>query len=58
MLYEYAPVTERGSFKCSDNLVNKIYDVAKYTFHLNTREFFIDGIKRDRWIWSGDAYQS
>jgi hypothetical protein len=26
--------------------------------HLTTREFFIDGIKRDRWIWSGDAYQS
>ena len=58
MLYEYAPVTERGSFKSSDKELNKIYDVAKYTFHLNTREFFIDGIKRDRWVWSGDAYQS
>jgi len=58
MLYEYAPVTERGSFKSSDTELNKIYDVAKYTFHLNTREFFIDGIKRDRWVWSGDAYQS
>ncbi|TBO42674.1 alpha-L-rhamnosidase-related protein [Pedobacter kyonggii] len=58
MLYEYAPVTERGSFKSSDEELNKIYDVAKYTFHLNTREFFIDGIKRDRWVWSGDAYQS
>ncbi|HRG94393.1 MAG TPA: trehalase family glycosidase, partial [Chitinophagaceae bacterium] len=23
-----------------------------------TREFFVDGIKRDRWVWSGDAYQS
>ncbi|MDB5246087.1 MAG: alpha-L-rhamnosidase [Segetibacter sp.] len=58
MLYEYLPVEDRGSFRCSDEQVNKIYDVAKYTFHLNTREFFIDGIKRDRWIWSGDAYQS
>jgi len=58
MLYEYAPVTERGSFTSSDQELNKIYDVAKYTFHLNTREFFIDGIKRDRWVWSGDAYQS
>ncbi|MCD0489360.1 alpha-rhamnosidase [Pedobacter sp. MC2016-14] len=58
MLYEYAPVTEKGSFACSDPQINKIYDVAKYTFHLNTREFFIDGIKRDRWVWSGDAYQS
>ncbi|WP_242692050.1 alpha-L-rhamnosidase C-terminal domain-containing protein [Aridibaculum aurantiacum] len=58
MLYEYAPVTVRGDFRCSDDLINKIYDVSKYTFELNTREFFIDGIKRDRWIWSGDAYQS
>lgn len=58
MLYEYSPVTVRGNFRCSDEQVNKIYDVAKYTFELNTREFFIDGIKRDRWIWSGDAYQS
>lgn len=58
MLYEYAPVTEKGNFHCSDEQINRIYDVAKYTFHLNTREFFIDGIKRDRWVWSGDAYQS
>jgi len=58
MMYEYSNVQDRGSFKCSDEEINKIYDVAKYTFHLNTREFFIDGIKRDRWIWSGDAYQS
>nr|WP_242695901.1 alpha-L-rhamnosidase C-terminal domain-containing protein [Pedobacter sp. SYSU D00873] len=58
MLYEYLPVADRGGFRCSDDEINKIYDVAKYTFHLNTREFFIDGIKRDRWIWSGDAYQS
>ncbi|MBK8089770.1 MAG: alpha-rhamnosidase [Chitinophagaceae bacterium] len=58
MLYEYADVKERGSFTCNDEKINRIYDVAKYTFELNTREFFIDGIKRDRWIWSGDAYQS
>ena len=58
MLLEYSNVTERGSFYCSDTLINNIYDVAKYTFRLNTREFFIDGIKRDRWVWSGDAYQS
>lgn len=58
MLYEYSPVAQRGSFKSSDKELNKIYDVSKYTFELNTREFFIDGIKRDRWVWSGDAYQS
>jgi len=58
MLYEYAPVAERGKFRCSDEQLNKIWDVASYTMQLNTREFFIDGIKRDRWVWSGDAYQS
>lgn len=58
MFYEYAPVKDKGAFRCSDDQVNRIYDVAKYTLHLNTREFFIDGIKRDRWVWSGDAYQS
>lgn len=58
MLYEYAPVQYRGSFKCSDPELNRIWDVGAYTMHLTTREFFIDGIKRDRWVWSGDAVQS
>lgn len=58
MLYEYAPVEYRGSFKCSDPELNRIWDVGAYTMHLTTREFFIDGIKRDRWVWSGDAIQS
>jgi hypothetical protein len=57
-LYEYLPVEYKGSFECSDSLLNRIYDVSTYTLHLNTREFHLDGIKRDRWIWSGDAYQS
>ncbi len=58
MLYEYADVKQRGSFACNDEEINRILEVAKYTLELNTREFFIDGIKRDRWIWSGDALQS
>lgn len=58
MLYEYAPVEYRGSFKCSDPELNRIWDVGAYTMHLTTREFFIDGIKRDRWVWSGDAILS
>ncbi|NDV79723.1 alpha-L-rhamnosidase C-terminal domain-containing protein [Dysgonomonas sp. 511] len=58
MLYEYLPLDYRGQFKCNDELINKIWDISAYTMHLTSREFFIDGIKRDRWIWSGDAYQS
>lgn len=60
MDYEYASFdTERsGSFRCSDEELNHIWDVAAYTMDLTTREFFMDGIKRDRWTWSGDAIQS
>ncbi|WP_121613411.1 alpha-L-rhamnosidase-related protein [Mesobacillus foraminis] len=58
MLYEYLPVDYRGSFQSSNQRLNDIWETSLYTFHLNTREFFFDGIKRDRWVWSGDAYQS
>ncbi|NLO69999.1 MAG: alpha-rhamnosidase [Porphyromonadaceae bacterium] len=58
MLYEYLPLDYRGGFRCNDNEINQIWDVSAYTMHLTSREFFIDGIKRDRWVWSGDAIQS
>lgn len=48
----------RGSFVCSDTLLNRIWDVSAYTLHLTDREVMIEGIKRDRWMWSGDAIQS
>ncbi len=56
--HEYLPLEAKGSFACSNKLFNKIISAAAYTFHLNCREAFFDGIKRDRWVWSGDAYQS
>ena len=56
--YEYLPLKKRGHFKTTDKNLNKILDVCAYTLHLNTRECFLDGIKRDRWVWGGDAYQS
>lgn len=60
MDYEYAPhdLQHSGSFRCSDEELNRIWEVAAYTMDLTTREFFMDGIKRDRWTWSGDAIQS
>lgn len=56
--YEYLPLEARGRFECDNKLFNDILSVSSYTFHLNCREAFLDGIKRDRWVWSGDAYQS
>ena len=60
MDYEYAPfdASRSGSFRCSDEDLNRIWEVSAYTLDLTTREFFMDGIKRDRWTWSGDAIQS
>ena len=48
----------RGAFECSDTLINKIWEVSAYTLHLTNREVMIEGLKRDRWMWSGDAIQS
>lgn len=58
MAYEYMPEEVRASFHCNDEEINQMWQVGERTLHLTTREFFIDGIKRDRWTWSGDAYQS
>ena len=60
MDYEYLPFDDKksGSFRCNDEELNRIWEVGAYTMDLTTREFFMDGIKRDRWTWSGDAIQS
>lgn len=55
---EYLPVKDKAAFQCDDGKIEKIWEICTRTFHLNSREFFLDGIKRDRWVWSGDAYQS
>ena len=57
-LYKYVDFPKRSGFSGSDELVNRIWNVADTTFRLASGIFFLDGIKRDRWIWSGDAYQS
>lgn len=56
--FEYLDIEDVAEFKCDNELINKIWDTCVYTLHLNMREGFFDGIKRDRWVWSGDAYQS
>ena len=58
MFAERNPIVRHGSFRCNDGRMNRIWEVAADTLHLTTREFYIDGIKRDRYVWSGDARQS
>lgn len=43
-----------GSFKCSDAVLNKIYNTSAYTVKLCMQDFYEDGIKRDRLLWTGD----
>ncbi|MBO4979618.1 MAG: hypothetical protein J6D16_04345 [Clostridia bacterium] len=55
---EMLDVKPRGRFSCDRPEVERIYDVCAYTFHLCSREFYFDGIKRDRWVWGGDVRES
>lgn len=47
---------EIGSFKCSDERLNKIWETGAYTVKLNMQDYLWDGIKRDRLVWLGDLH--
>lgn len=46
----------RGSFRSSDERLNKIWQTGAYTVHLNMQEYLWDGIKRDKLVWMGDLH--
>lgn len=56
--HESFPIPVRASFDSNDEIMNRIWKVAGDTLSMCSELFFTDGAKRDRWIWSGDAYQS
>ena len=45
-----------GSFKCSDERLNQIWQTGAYTVHLCMQDYLWDGIKRDRLVWMGDMH--
>ena len=55
---EYRELNNPGSFRCDNEDVNKIWDMCAYTLQLNMREVLTEAVKRDRWLWGGDAYQA
>ena len=55
-VFVYNDIEYKGSFSCNDELINKIYDTAAYTCHLNMQRYIWDGIKRDRLVWVGDMH--
>ena len=49
------PVNYLGWFSCSDSSLNEIWQAARKTLHLCMQEYYLDGIKRDRFMWVGDT---
>ncbi|MBA7713507.1 hypothetical protein ES703_122510 [subsurface metagenome] len=49
------PVEDIGSFECSDKLLNKVWNMGKYTVHLCMEDAYIDCPWRERGQWWGDA---
>jgi len=50
----YYPVAYKGSFECSDDLLNRIWEVGSYTAHISMQDDIWDAPKRDRLRWMGD----
>ncbi len=45
-----------GSFRCSDERLNQIWQTGAYTVHLCMQDYLWDGVKRDRLVWMGDMH--
>lgn len=55
-VYVHRDLPRVGSFRCSDERLNRIWDTGAYTVSLNMQEYVWDGIKRDRLVWIGDMH--
>jgi len=51
-------IEQIGSFRCSDPLLNDIFDTAVHTVRLCIQDYILDGVKRDRLLWGGDLHPS
>ena len=50
------PMRRLGSFRCSDERLNRIWETAVRTVLLCCQDYLWDGIKRDRLVWMGDTH--
>lgn len=50
------PMERVGSFRSSDDRLNRVWDTAVRTVHLCCQDYLWDGIKRDRLVWMGDMH--
>jgi hypothetical protein len=49
------PVEYRGQFECSDQVLNRIWEVGRWTVQLNMEDAYTDCPWRERGQWWGDA---
>ena len=54
--YVHREFPVQGSFKCSDQRLNDIWDASVRTLSLCMQGFMWDGAKRDQLVWMGDLY--
>ena len=52
----YRDLARGGSFHCSDERLNRIWETGAYTLQLNMQDYIYDGVKRDRLVWMGDLH--
>ncbi len=50
------PVEPLGRFRCSDPVIDRIWDVARHTIRLSMLDNFVDCPRRERTIYGGDIY--
>ena len=51
----HANTEGEGYFRCSDQQLNDIYEICKWTTLLCMQDYFEDGVKRDGLCWIGDS---
>ncbi len=50
------PVERRGAFSCSDELLNRIWEVGRYTIRISMLDHYVDCPWRERTMYGGDMY--
>ena len=55
-IFVYRDLPYLGSFRSSDERLDRIWRTGAYTVHLNMQDYLWDGVKRDRLVWIGDMH--
>ena len=54
-IFNTYPVLEKGSFECSDELLNQIWRMCSHTLKLSMLDTFVDCPTYEQTLWVGDA---